>query len=423
MASKYSLSPAMGLAPRSIIAIDITSISGENSIILMVYNENQRPDEFTYSDTADADSCLQPSTYRREITEPVSVVIQIENEDQYSVILLNCFPTSVTVSGCIKIRNFYNGMLVNLAVEEQPEVIIWPVVFLIYLFVFIVFVIINSKSRFRGTQFIRYIDILLEMIVFIKIISSLLQTGIILYTLYYNSVNSAIVYLNSFLYRLVDVALLMVMFLLACGWQITHQLPTKKEIQFGASILAGLLILAGVSSFCDSQIDGLCNGFSVVNYIFQSIVIITILICININISTTSAMLQSSQYNPSTIRIYISKASFTGLLWCFLVYILRPTFVAIIGSTVLSWKYQNLITAVDEAIILYIFIRLRIIMHPYTYKGYYRVNREIISHMNQAHVEDDTMPFDQATIRMRNRPFMPINRDSNLESDNVTWLE
>jgi hypothetical protein len=99
----------------------------------------------------------------------------------------------------------------------------------------------------------------------------------------------------------------------------------------------------------------------------------------------------------------------------------------------LSWKYQNLITAVDEAIILYIFIRLRIIMHPYTYKGYYRVNREIISRcylfihsfvdMNQAHVEDDTMPFDQATIRMRNRPFMPINRDSNLESDNVTWLE
>ena len=80
-------------------------------------------------------------------------------------------------------------MLVNLAVEEQPEVIIWPVVFLIYLFVFIVFVIINSKSRFRGTQFIRYIDILLEMIVFIKIISSLLQTGIILYTLYYNSAN------------------------------------------------------------------------------------------------------------------------------------------------------------------------------------------------------------------------------------------
>ena len=99
----------------------------------------------------------------------------------------------------------------------------------------------------------------------------------------------------------------------------------------------------------------------------------------------------------------------------------------------LSWKYQNLITAVDEAIVLYIFIRLRIIMHPYTYKGYYRVNREIISRyssysyswidMNQAHVEDDTMPFDQATIRMRNRPFMLIIRDSYPENDNAAWLE
>lgn len=107
------------------------------------------------------------------------------------------------------------------------------------------------------------------------------------------------------------------------------------------SVLVGLLLIAGVSSFCDSQIDGLCNSFSVVNYIFQSIIIVTIFICININISvgvesqshsqSTSAMLRSTQYNPSTIHVYISKASFTGLLWCFLVYILRPTFVAIIG--------------------------------------------------------------------------------------------
>ena len=51
------------------------------------------------------------------------------------------------------------------------------------------------------------------------------------------------------------------------------------------SVLVGLLLIAGVSSFCDSQIDGLCNSFSVVNYIFQSIIIVTIFICININIS------------------------------------------------------------------------------------------------------------------------------------------
>lgn len=34
---------------------------------------------------------------------------------------------------------------------------------------------------------------------------------------------------------------------------------------------------------------------------------------------------------------------------------------------------------VNEAILFYVIIRLRILVHPYSYKGYYRVNREIIS--------------------------------------------
>lgn len=29
----------------------------------MIYDENQKPDTFTYSDSVDDTSCLQPSTY------------------------------------------------------------------------------------------------------------------------------------------------------------------------------------------------------------------------------------------------------------------------------------------------------------------------------------------------------------------------
>ena len=32
-------------------------------MILMIYDENQKPDTFTYSDSVDDASCLQPSTY------------------------------------------------------------------------------------------------------------------------------------------------------------------------------------------------------------------------------------------------------------------------------------------------------------------------------------------------------------------------
>ena len=83
---------------------------------------------------------------------------------------------------------------------------------------------------------------------------------------------------------------------------------------------------------------------------------------------------------------------------------------------------------------IYIFIRLRIIMHPYSYKGYYRVNREIISRtsalfhsvvdMNQTHVEDDTMPFEQNPVRMRNHSFIPVSRNENNNDDHgiTDWI-
>ena len=73
MSTKYSISPAIGLAKQSVIDVEFNSIvswriwdqwqNGENPVLLMVYNEKQRPDEFTYSDSLDDAVCLQPSTF------------------------------------------------------------------------------------------------------------------------------------------------------------------------------------------------------------------------------------------------------------------------------------------------------------------------------------------------------------------------
>ena len=75
---------------------------------------------------------------------------------------------------------------------------------------------------------------------------------------------------------------------------------------------------------------------------------------------------------------------------------------------------------VDESILLYIIIRLRIVLHPYSYKGYFRVNREIISRfyficcdfyyidMNQTQNEEDSMADDQVPIRANQAEFTPI---------------
>ena len=37
--------------------------------------------------------------------------------------------------------------------------------------------------------------------------------------------------------------------------------------------------------------------------------------------------------------------------------------------------------------------------------------------MNQAHVEDDTMPFEQNPVRMRNHSFIPVSRGDDDDDD------
>lgn len=80
-------------------------------------------------------------------------------------------------------------------------------------------------------------------------------------------------------------------------------------------MFVGLLILISVSSYCDNQIDGLCTGFSVLNYIFQSVVIIAILICIIINISVHLCYtFHYSQHLPFSSHLNIMRLQFVFML-------------------------------------------------------------------------------------------------------------
>ena len=78
-------------------------------------------------------------------------------------------------------------------------------------------------------------------IVLVKLLSSVLQTTVIWYTLNNSSANillsshvhlhtrSTVTFINSLLYRAVDSLLLLTMFLMSCGWQITHQLIVVRS--------------------------------------------------------------------------------------------------------------------------------------------------------------------------------------------------
>ena len=182
----------------------------------------------------------------QEISSQYALVYEIPYENLYSVVLLNCYPTYVTIGvrklslctiqGSIQIQSYYNGMLVNITLEKQPESIIWPIIAIVYMIVLFVFIIIvfliilsnqqNSKAKYRGTSHIRHIDIVLELLVIIRLIAALFHTFVAWYTLQNSTTNFSILFLDSFASQLIEVCLLVTIFLLGCGWQVNHQLLT-----------------------------------------------------------------------------------------------------------------------------------------------------------------------------------------------------
>ena len=182
----------------------------------------------------------------QEISSQYALVYEIPYENLYSVVLLNCYPTSATIGVCIvilrsiqgsiQIQSYYNGMLVNITLEKQPESVIWPIVAVVYMIVLFVFIIIvvslffhyqqNSKAKYRGTSHIRHVDIVLELLVIVRLIAALFHTFVVWYTLQNSTTNFSILFLDSFASQLIEVCLLETIFLLGCGWQINHQLLT-----------------------------------------------------------------------------------------------------------------------------------------------------------------------------------------------------
>ena len=184
-----------------------------------------------------------------EITKPERIHIIIEEENQYSVLLLNCYPTAVTVAvvlmsssnrlgadpdseslqrdageslsrGAVRgvdladrVRALHHHFRGVPDYQQQGPFPWHPVP--------------PSCRHCFGEHRVHQDPFLLPPVVHHSL-HTLLQ-----YSQYpFESIDHSftshpfIVYLNSLLSRLVDASLLMLFFLLACGWQITHQLLT-----------------------------------------------------------------------------------------------------------------------------------------------------------------------------------------------------
>lgn len=242
---------------------------GENPLLLMIYDSNQRPDEFSYSDSVSDDTCIQPSAYVAPPLLPHSSAIpgrlhvlarvhcglrepvlrhhsqllfhagSSHRSDDSSVRRVGLDPDQDELQrddgesdGGEAAGDDHLAHRLR-AVPRPPRLLHRH-----RMEAGRGLTVQNSKARYRGTTHVRNVDYALEVLVLLKLVSSVLRSIVIWYLLLNNSINILplrrsgpslrpfVEFMNSFLYSFVDDILLVLLFLLACGWQISHQLFT-----------------------------------------------------------------------------------------------------------------------------------------------------------------------------------------------------
>lgn len=179
----------------------------------MIYDSNQRPDVFSYSDRIDDDLCLQPSSFvhpslkshlaakrnrlpihlrvHSQIREPIlrgSSKLPLLSAHRNSI--LPSFPSNAGFHPHPNLlqRSFsqsHDGATARDRDLARCNARLFNCVNCVSCHRCSprLFHIQNSKTRFRGTTHIRHIDICLVVIVIMKLVSSILQTAVIWTTL------------------------------------------------------------------------------------------------------------------------------------------------------------------------------------------------------------------------------------------------
>lgn len=146
--------------------------------------------------------CPNLTPQRKEIDSPFSYVYTANYENQYSVVLLNCHSTSISVTVFLSfpsnagfhsypdlLQRFISQSHDGATARDRDLARCGTRLFncsncvSCYRCSPRLFHIQNSKTRFRGTTHIRHIDVCLVVIVIMKLAASVLQTAVIWTTL------------------------------------------------------------------------------------------------------------------------------------------------------------------------------------------------------------------------------------------------
>ncbi|CAM9671657.1 unnamed protein product [Ascophyllum nodosum] len=323
------------------------------------------PDEY-----GPAAICVAPSTARFEVTESGSFNFSVAQYDLYNAYLLVCHQGELYGGGEV------TSTFINLDPEGRLtqhlsiQLSMLPSLYMLMAAVYVGFAVawVVEIARLRLTAHLRQhvlpVHYLCLAVILVKMIDALVRA-----TYFHRQskegqnqgkLSTAEVFCGD-IYRVVFMFTLL---LISLGWGFIRPSLRLKESWLVSVTIGFYACVSLLQSRCDTYEVAWCNKIGLMEYAIRSLIMLTTVVAINFNISHIRFCIQLPWTSSSALE-YLKLSRYLSLRMTFLAYLLLPTVLIVVNSTLLSWEYQWIHLGMEEFITMIILANLGLIFAPF----------------------------------------------------------
>jgi len=340
------------------------------NIWLLVLTEFQKESWYDdvmwdYVKNSDPDLCVAPSYARFELTNSLSGSIKIQEDGLFTILLLSCYSEnqSITVDLTVRTNNLTpNGLQAHLPIES----LMLPYLYCSLSFIYVGLFIAWALDCFRRKRFLKHIHMLLTLAVSLKVASEILTFLLYKQMSGTGNANQNLKIAQSFTAGYCSAAFLFSLLLISLGWTITRPRLKPKEGRWVAIVFVLYLLMCTLLSTCGNSMTTIaCRGYVLGEYVVGSMLMLFTIVAVNFNIHRVRLSLSSTPWNAQAAVLYYKLEGYKSFRWCFIAYILLPTFMLVMKSLILSWQYTWLGVALNEFCMLLIYVHTGMTFAPF----------------------------------------------------------
>jgi hypothetical protein len=316
---------------------------------VLIVTEAQRS-AFYYGLTSDVnttqiDTCMNPVTFRRQITGKGKFIHTIGNDEpdaeQYSVLLVQCrtdgntgYLVNATIHTDMVNPKPYSTDTTHLPIDGIPHLAVDIGLIIVYFTMFAA--LLGQMWMLR--QHVTYIHYCFVVTLIIQAVDIIVD--------YYYYIDASKTGVSSFAVGVIsdiidytaETCILGTFLLLSMGWNTLQFRLSQKQLMRVLGGLGSFIVMGIGSSTCADPTGNLCQSIYLITHVVRALLLLAIIICLNFTITQLRSMLAHSPWDPSTPYYYARARQFQTFRIVFILYLIFPTGFLLVQDLMFTWK-------------------------------------------------------------------------------------